>query len=149
MNDSQVAQRLMSLCVKRLGVHKICVDQGFKRSGNMLGYFVGLISKRRFQKLHPEVRRRLARQSNKYVRLRQAVEWGMRALQGTYSRLTSLLTHDHVSRQLLLEGIFLMHNFRTKIVGFNQIKTVFGAAYVPLIHVTGQYDRIKRYFERA
>jgi hypothetical protein len=149
MNDSQVARTLMYLCTRRLKNYKICVDQGFKRTGAMLGLFVGPISKRRLQRLNVDLRKRLVAESNKYVRLRQAVEWGMRSLQGTYSRLTSLLTHDHESRQLLIEGIVLMHNFRTNIVGINQIQTVFGAAYVPLIRMAPHYDRIKRYFARA
>ena len=58
------------------------------------------------------------------VSVRQAAEWGMRALQGTWGRLQVPLPANSQDRMLILELIARMHNFRTRRVGLNQIKTV-------------------------
>ncbi len=43
--------------------------------------------------------------------------------------------------------IILIHNFRTEIVGSNQIKTVFDPEYKWYINLEG-YDRISQYYLR-
>jgi hypothetical protein len=45
----------------------------------------------------------------------------------------------------LLTSIFLLHNFRTDVVGLNQITAVFSEDYEQYINLEG-YDRIGRYF---
>jgi len=80
-----------------------------------------------------------------YISLRQASEWGMRSLQGTFSRLKSRLTSDKLKRKNIIYGIVLLHNFRTEFVGLNQIATVFNPMYEQYIHLE-TYDRIARYF---
>lgn len=78
--------------------------------------------------------------------LRQAAEWGMRALQGTFGRLKSSLQSDKKSRHDLILSILLLHNFRTEHVGFNQIATVFSSSsYQQGLHLNS-YDRIARYY---
>ena len=67
----------------------------------------------------------MLRVSNVYTSLRQSSEWGMCALQGSFPRCKKRLPGDFRQRRLVLESIFLIHNFRTDIVGSNQIKTVF------------------------
>jgi hypothetical protein len=57
--------------------------------------------------------------------VRQAAEWGMRALQGCYGRLHTVLSSDHQRRACILECIAHLHNFQTRTVGVNQIRTVF------------------------
>ncbi len=69
---------------ERNGDYKICVDQGFSRSGDATGILVGPIPKRSARCLHSAVRDNLIRLSNVYTFLRQASEWGMRGLQGTF-----------------------------------------------------------------
>jgi hypothetical protein len=44
-----------------------------------------------------------------------------------------------------MESIVLIHNFRTDIVGCNQIKTVFDPEYERFITLDG-YDRISNYY---
>jgi len=57
---------------ERIGDYKICVDQGFPRSGDATGILVGPIPERSAHRLHPLVRDNLIRLSNDYTSLRQA-----------------------------------------------------------------------------
>ena len=45
----------------------------------------------------------------------------------------------------MVESIILIHNFRTEIVGSNQIITVFDPEYEHYINLEG-YDRIRQYY---
>ena len=47
-----------------------------------------------------------------------------------------------------MESIVLIHNFRTNIVGYNQIKTVFDPEYEWFITLEG-YDHISKYYLQA
>ena len=49
----------------------------------------------------------------------------MRALQGTFTRMKSRLSSIEKKRKLVLTVIIILHNFRTEVVGLNQIATVF------------------------
>ena len=69
----------------------------------------------------------------------------MRALQGTFARLTTSLTSDSKKRHDLILSIVLLHNLRTDLMGVNQIATVFNPEYEQYINIDG-YDRIARYF---
>ena len=66
-HDSQVCSFLIQNVLRDIGPYKICVDQGFPRSGELHDKFVGPISKRRRKKLSNIVRRLLLKQSNRYV----------------------------------------------------------------------------------
>ena len=94
----------------------------------------------------PILREFLIEQHNKYVSLRQSSEWGMRALQGTFTRLKARLTSNSVTRNYIIHSIILLHNFRTIRVGLNQIATVFNRHYEAYINIDG-YDRIARYYD--
>ena len=75
-----------------------CVDQGFPRSGALHGKFVGPIDEKTRSKLNPALRRIVIDEHNLCVSLRQSSEWGMRALQGSFSRLKSRLPTDAYRR---------------------------------------------------
>jgi hypothetical protein len=145
-HDSQVCQHLIAKVVHSLGNYKICVDQGFPRTGDLLNKFVGPISVRQRRALPIERRHEVIRRHNIYVSLRQSSEWGMRALQGTFTRLKSRLPAEKEKRKLIISTICYLHNFRTHIVGLNQIATVFNPEYQAIIHMNN-YDRIARYYE--
>jgi hypothetical protein len=81
----------------------------------------------------------------RYVSLRQALEWGMRALQGTFSRLKSRMTSNSKKRPKIILSIVVLHNFRTEFMGLNQIATVCNPFYDQYINLD-TYDRIQRYF---
>ena len=77
--------------------------------------------------------------------LRQASEWGMRGLQGSFPCCKKRLPGNPEKQKLVISSIVLIHNFRTEIVGLNQINTVFDPEYEMYISLTG-YDRIRRYY---
>jgi hypothetical protein len=63
----------------------MCVDQGFPRSGDAADVLVGPISRSYAYKLAPNLRPYLLFfLSNVYTSLRQASEWGMRGVQGSF-----------------------------------------------------------------
>ena len=59
------------------------------------------------------------------VSSRQSAEWGMRIIQGCWSRLHLPLPVDNHKRQQILTCCIALHNLRTRRVGLNQIKTVY------------------------
>ncbi len=52
---------------------------------------------------------------------------------------------DKEKRRRVLECVVLVHNFRTEILGNNQISAVFAPKYEQVINING-YDRIRRYY---
>ena len=116
-HDSTVAQDLINLVISKIGIYAMCVDQGFPRSGDLHGRFVGPMSKKMKKRLSPELAEYLLPLHERYISLRQALEWGMRALQGTFSRLKSRMTSNSERRKKIIFSIILLHNFRTEFVG--------------------------------
>ena len=112
-----------------------------------MGILVGPIPERSARRLHSAVRDNLLRLSNVYTSLRQASEWGMRGLQGTFPRCKKRLPSCKIKRRLVLESIIFINNFCTDIVGRNQISAVFDPEYERVINLDG-YDRIQRYYLR-
>jgi hypothetical protein len=144
-HDAQVASELIKTAASKLDSFALCVDQGFPRSGKVKDKLVGPLSKKSRAKLHPAIKDFILNLHNIYTSLRQAAEWGMRALQGTFARLKARLTENCEKRYLILACIILLHNYRTELVGLNQIKTVFHPEYEQYVNVNG-YDRIRKYF---
>jgi len=147
-HDSQVSLSLISKVVENIGDFKICVDQGFPRSGDLLNKFVGPISRRYRRNLPEETRREVLTRHNVYVSLWQSSEWGMRALQGTFTRMKSRLCSNKKKRKLILTVIILLHNFRTEVVGLNQIATVSNVEHDSFVNIRN-YDRIAQYYENV
>mgnify|MGYP003386608260 CR=1 FL=1 len=143
--DSAVCDPIKRKFKRKAPGFSCAVDQGFPRSGEMEGVFIGPISTKKRKTLHPIIRKETLKLHNTYVSLRQSSEWGMRALQGTFPRLKSRLCSDSHRRGDIIESIVLLHNFRTNKVGFNQIQTVFNPHYQQYINIEG-YDRIQRYY---
>lgn len=142
-HDSQVAIDLAQLILET--EFAIAVDQGFPRSGLMYGRFVGPMSRRQRSNISPIVQDCVEEEHALYISLRQAAEWGMRSLEGTFCRLKTRLTSDSKNRRRYLESIVLLHNFRAVTMSINQIKAVFGEDYQNVINIDG-YDKIGRYF---
>jgi len=130
---------------RRIGAYKICVNQRFPRSGDAYGTLVGPVTKRAARQLHPDVRDYLLCISNVHTLLRQASEWGMRAMQGTFPRCKKRLPSNSAIRCLVIETIVIVHNFLSDYVGCNQIKMVFDLEYVAIHNLHG-YDRIAQYY---
>jgi hypothetical protein len=144
-HDGSITANILPYITNNIGNYKICVDQGFPRSGDAYQILVGPVSKKTASKLAPNLRPYLLRMSNVYTSLRQASEWGMRSLQGTFPRCKKRLPSDAYKRKMVMQCIVHIHNFRTEVVGLNQISTVFNPEYERCINLRG-YDRIRRYY---
>ncbi len=144
-HDSMVAAWLIDEAANFLGAFKICVDKGFPMSGRVFDKFVGPLSTKRLNQIARNLRAHIQMMSHIYTSLRQGSEWGMRALQGSFARLTSRMTSCKETRATIIEAFFLLHNFRTTHVGINQIATVFNPEYEQYINLYG-YDKISRYY---
>jgi DDE superfamily endonuclease len=58
--------------------------------------------------------------------LRQSAEWGMRALQSAWPRMTDKIRHEETGqRAKTMMAMALLYNFRCSRVGLNQIRTVY------------------------
>ena len=117
--DGTLTTHFFSHMKERIGDYKICIDQGFPRSGNAYGSLVGPITERSACRLHSSVRDNLICLSNVYTSLRQASEWGMRGLQGTFPRCKMRLPSDKLKRRHVIECIILVHN-----LGRNSLDTI-------------------------
>ena len=58
---------------------------------------------------------------------RQSAEWGVAALKGPFKRLTVNLPADSYKRYRIIACCVHLMNFRTRLVGLNQIKTVYAS----------------------
>ena len=64
--------------------------------------------------------------SDEITSARQAAEWGMRSLQGSFGRLkVPLPAEDFTFRRILIENCAFLHNVRVSCVGVDQIRTVY------------------------
>ncbi len=144
-HDGSITANLLPIIIEKIGSFKICVDQGFPRSGDADGILVGPYSQRSAARLSPILRPYLLKLSNAYVSLRQASEWGMRGLQGSFPRFKRRLPGNKKKRKYIIQSIVFIHNFRTHLMGCNQIKTVFDQEYERVITLNGN-DRISRFY---
>ena len=144
-HDATVSADIVDYIIRNIGTYAICVDQGFPRSGRCYDVLLGPISQRESLKLSPILSEALLERASMIVSLRQASEWGMRGLQGTFPRLKSRLTSDKTKRGNIIMSIVLLNNFRTHFMGLNQITTVFSEFYEQYCNLN-TYDRIGRYF---
>ena len=66
--------------------------------------------------------------------MRQAAEWGMRAVQSSFPRLKDRFIYEEDGEiQRVLHSMFLLYNLRTRIVGINQIRNF----YMPFLQING------------
>jgi hypothetical protein len=88
--------------------------------------------------------RRVLAFNRQLLSYRQTAEWGNQALQGCFGHLRVPLEITHSSRWGdLLESIMRLHNLWTRLVGINQIRTV----YMPIWKADEQ-EEIWNSFER-
>ena len=66
--------------------------------------------------------------------MRQAAEWGIRAVQASFPRLKDrFIYEENGERQRVLHSMFLLYNLRTRMVGINQIRNF----YMPFLQIDG------------
>ena len=85
------------------------------------------------EKLGESADRRRVRQQATAVR--QSVEWGMRAVQGSFPRLKDrfLFLEGSDDRRIFLHLISMLLNYRTSSIGLNQLQSTF----YPIFHNVG------------
>ena len=71
----------------------------------------------------------------------------MRVLQGTFQRLHTLLPNDPRLRRIILTCCLHLSNLRTRVMGINQILTVFDPNYTPNIFASKTATNIRRYYQ--
>jgi hypothetical protein len=58
--------------------------------------------------------------------MRQSSEWGMRGVQASFPRLKDTLPYEEYGeRKVIMTSLLLLFNLRARLVGFNQIRTVY------------------------
>jgi hypothetical protein len=82
--DGALTAFILAHIKTRIGLYKICVDQGFLQSGDAYRTLVGPVTKCAARRLHRDVQDYYLRVSNIHTLLRQASKWGMRGSQGTF-----------------------------------------------------------------
>ena len=125
MEDGTLTSSFLPHILKRIGNYKICVDQVFPRSGLAWNVLVEPLNQCTARQLYPRMLDYVLRVSNVHTSLHQASEWGVHGIQGSFLRFKKQLLTDSRKQRIVLESIVLIHNFRTELVGSNQIKTVF------------------------
>lgn len=106
-------------------LYALISDTAFPRSGLMRRK---IITPRKVDEAyHSNLRIALQQQcyNSQVVSARQAVEWGMHTIQCVFRRLSVKLKYHPVSNAGLLKLIFHLFNLRTRLVGLNQIRTVY------------------------
>jgi len=83
----------------------------------MFDKFVGPMSQRTRDNLAPAIRQMLLQRHNMYLSLRQSSEWGMRALQGTFTELKSRLASNKLERNYVVGSIGVLHKFQNPLRG--------------------------------
>jgi len=132
---------------RRIPIQKTGIPAEFRNSAGIPKKFGETESEPKNGNANQDVRDYLLLISNVHTSLRQASEWGMRGLQGTFPRCKKRLPSDSTLRRLVIEAIVLVHNYRTEYIGYNQIQTVFDPEYVRCENLQG-YDRISQYYFR-
>ena len=70
---------------------------------------------------------------------------GHEGLARQFSSLQEKAPWQSEKQKLVISNIVLIHNFRTEIVGLNEINTVFDPEYEMYRSLTG-YNRIRRFY---
>ncbi|PCH44177.1 hypothetical protein WOLCODRAFT_133109 [Wolfiporia cocos MD-104 SS10] len=108
------------------GYYLVC-DTAFPHTAASIGNRIKtpLKSNSRLPTNHAE-RQQLLRLNRELVSFRQAAEWGMRSLQGSFGRLRLPLPISNAALRLkLLEVVGRLHQVRVCLVGINQLRNVY------------------------
>lgn len=77
------------------------------------------------------------------VSIRQAAEWGMGSFQRVWGRLQLPLQWNKKKRRMLLNLAVRLHNTRARLVGLNQIRTVYAADYMGPLYETYRHTHFQ------
>lgn len=132
-------------------------DTGFPRSGSVYGKIVTSLRDQDMERLahcndlSPVEQQQLAA-SRLLVQARQPAEWGNRTFKGSFARTKLLLPsgsaeNDQARFKLFRVCVGLL-NFRARVMGYGQIRSVFSAEFFKdgLSPDKEDYDRVKRFY---
>jgi len=125
LHDSTLAQpayrNLLDLS-KTPAKFRLLADSAFNACGNKI--LKPFKQGQRLSKNSGARKRQLLRNAI-VIQARQAAEWGMRALQSVFRRLSHKLKFDKTYNKHLIELVLRLYNLRTRTMDRNQIKTVY------------------------
>jgi hypothetical protein len=114
----------------------------------MKGKLINVIKDEYLDKIQDPAKKLRAEALNRCVKkVRQASEWGMRAIQGPFARLKPALPVSAERRRLIISTCVRLYNLRVRTVGLNQIASVF----VPVWEQSDKapdYDRVVEYYAK-
>ncbi|CEP19132.1 hypothetical protein [Parasitella parasitica] len=124
-HDAEIAVKLyQNLLLPRCPEpYRLLADAGFPCTKSYKEKILRVPKKSEMKKL--QVDDELRNRWKAITKHRQAAEWGMRAIQSGFGRLQLKLPADKAKRGQILFVVWRLHNFRTRLVGINQISTVY------------------------
>lgn len=125
-HDAHAAGEIYDLLEEQIAPHGFCVlaDSAFF-SARTATYMACPLRKNQVLPSDADHRRLVLKRSAWIVDLRQAAEWGMRAVKATFPRLLNSLSLDPFERRRMLSLCIGLFNIRARAVGMSQIQSVF------------------------
>ncbi|KAA1113037.1 hypothetical protein PGT21_019229 [Puccinia graminis f. sp. tritici] len=131
-HDSTIAEPLYEQLLERTPVgYRVISDTAFPRKNESIQRRI-LAPVKCGDRLpsSPHAYATLRTRNKEIVSARQAAEWGMRSLQGSFARLKLPLPADnHGFRLKLLQVVSRLHQVRCRLVGINQTRTVYASVW--------------------
>ena len=129
-HDLTVSGALIRLLLSETGLHRqfaMLGDTGFQvpRLARLSALILTPLKKGQVDLTDKNKGRAQLRVHNVIVQARQAAEWGNGTLKGTFRRLLLPMSVNHANRQQLLSICLKLNNFRARVLGENQIATVY------------------------
>ncbi|OWZ00822.1 hypothetical protein PHMEG_00027907, partial [Phytophthora megakarya] len=103
----------------------VIADSAFPCSDEMTGRILTPLKEGNLNALIPTVRYGAKAKSAAITSIRQSAEWGMGSVEKVYHRLLLPLPYNRDQRQLRLDNLFRMSNYRVRTVGISEIRTTF------------------------
>jgi hypothetical protein len=125
----------------------ILTDSAFFKKQELKNKILSPLKEDEAQRLPPQVLRKKIALHRIITFNRQSAEWGNGSVCRTFARLRLPLTYDVQKRKQLLGVSFRLFNVRARIVGINQIQTVYAQARALGLHsyscaVVGYYKKM-------
>ena len=127
-DTSKSCQEKLADPTKTLNGHGLLADSAFPVRDNLFGRIMTPLKDGDIMRAHPKCHAILLRRSSSITRLRQAAEsaeWGMGAVEKPFKRLLSKLPCNAKIRNMRLQNIHRLYNYRVPRTGISQIKNFF------------------------
>jgi len=155
-HDSRVAAPLYELLLTEVPApFAIVADAAFPHTDKMEGIILTPFRKDELAKLESRLKhanitkeeyRRAMDRNAQITSARQAAEWGMRSLQGTFSRLKTRLTHDCEKRRRVIQCCLHLYNLRVRRIGLIQTRTVYERYWKDGVIDDPAFDRVDNFY---